>query len=655
MRARVLYNGDTGWDIFDEKWWDAKAVPQSVTGRYVSDVITEEIINEWVATINNGRYRNRYVRQYVGSDNKCSSYYYWSVFISAQTGKGKNYFVTHTLRQYAYSNNMNILYVSNRVALDYQQKKELARLSLTSIAPENHESWKEKEEFGRVTVTTYHKLADHMKDPEWCQKFNFVVLDECHFFYSDAYFNSHTWYLLEKVVENFGNSIRIYMSGTMEEVFEPIRFFEGGVVRKDFIDGIERSLYEEIDYNPFYYEFEKDYSQYTLRFFEDEKISDGSELSETAEGSGEPAKCSSELVGEICCSGKDKWLIFVTSKDKGKKLKAAIEAYHKEHGGASDTDNFVTYIDSESRNSKNRTEYEAWCSLLERGTFESKVLIATSVLDNGFSIKDKSLKNIVLYTDDRTEFLQELGRCRLTGDEKINLYIKKTSKLDIARLSNKYNRYYDIIAQCCAGEKNLINPEIHFDGTCSTALCAARLWNCTTDERRNFFNLIPISDSGKNAEGLLAVLNMMVRWCLRRLGKSVLTFREYEKENPENAGVLFKADWLGIRVNTVGIDDDLKELVTENTITKMRNYLEQYVGEPLYEISNYYEEFVRGFRQLYEKLVGTEKINRSTKREIWGHKAMMNRLKTLEAYGIYYHFELGAGFYKLVKNLYENT
>ena len=87
----------------------------------------------------------------------------------------------------------------------------------------------------------------------------------------------------------------------------------------------------------------------------------------------------------------------------------------------------------------------------------------------------------------------------------------------------------------------------------------------------------------------------------------------------------------------------------------MRNYLEQYVGEPLYEISNYYEEFVRGFRQLYEKLVGTEKINRSTKREIWGHKAMMNRLKTLEEYGIYCHFELGAGFYKLVKNLYENT
>lgn len=53
---------------------------------YVNDYITDEMIEEW-------------------SEN-CEQ----PVFISAQTGSGKNYFVTHKLREYAKAKEQRILY-----------------------------------------------------------------------------------------------------------------------------------------------------------------------------------------------------------------------------------------------------------------------------------------------------------------------------------------------------------------------------------------------------------------------------------------------------------------------------------------------------------------------------------------------------------------
>ena len=107
----------------------------------------------------------------------------------------------------------------------------------------------------------------------------------------------------------------------------------------------------------------------------------------------------------------EKWLIFVDNKTEGKKLSKRLN----EKGV------ITTYLDSRSRTSEKDEEQLAWNKLKTKGTLEGKVLITTSVLDNGFSIRDKDICHIVLCTHDKTEFLQELGRCRLEKEQVVNL------------------------------------------------------------------------------------------------------------------------------------------------------------------------------------------------------------------------------------------
>ncbi len=173
-----------------------------------------------------------------------------AIIICAQSGTGKNHFITHELREYAREHGEKILYVSNRLALDYQQKKELHNMldSLQGFRRvSNSEVLQNYCVFGNVTVITYHKLykwmisqsqqgadTDNHRDafnfdtnPE---SYRYVILDECHFFYSDAMFYPHTWEIMENIPYFFRNSFRIYMTATPEEVQEPIRCCEDNLL-----------------------------------------------------------------------------------------------------------------------------------------------------------------------------------------------------------------------------------------------------------------------------------------------------------------------------------------------------------------------------------------------------------------------------------------
>lgn len=134
--------------------------------------------------------------------------------------------------------------------------------------------------------------------------------------------------------------------------------------------------------------------------------------------------------------GKTKWLIFVNSRDEGiqlvRKLNSEFKKYCDEKvkelknaTGNSATSievevkkpyqDFAVFIDRHSRH-KDDVSGEIWHKLINTGVFPCKILVATSVLDNGFSIKDDNVKNIVICTDDKVEFIQELGRRRILSD-----------------------------------------------------------------------------------------------------------------------------------------------------------------------------------------------------------------------------------------------
>ena len=54
-----------------------------------------------------------------------------------------------------------------------------------------------------------------------------------------------------------------------------------------------------------------------------------------------------------------------------------------------------------------------------------KILITTSVLDNGVSIHDSEVGNLVIMTESKVSFLQMLGRIRAENVEYCNLYFVK--------------------------------------------------------------------------------------------------------------------------------------------------------------------------------------------------------------------------------------
>lgn len=224
---------------------------REVQGKYISEVINRHEFFEWD--------RTRGIHQI-------------PVLISAPTGSGKNYMVTHDLREYAKELSRKILYISNRVALDNQQKKDLAKLTRVDYdrSPTYFVDCDYEGVFDNVTVITYnrllHKFYNLSEDAAWFRSFDYVVIDECHFFYSDAYFNAYTDIILQKITKCFSNAIRIYMSATFEDVIQPIFWYEwrSQITDENDVDYIKRFFHK----NLFAYKFPRDFSHYKVRFFD---------------------------------------------------------------------------------------------------------------------------------------------------------------------------------------------------------------------------------------------------------------------------------------------------------------------------------------------------------------------------------------------------
>ena len=121
----------------------------------------------------------------------------------------------------------------------------------------------------------------------------------------------------------------------------------------------------------------------------------------------------------------EKWIVFVASKSKGWKIQEEL---------GNEIAVFVT-AESKRASGSNRFEiikaeqtYQEICNIEK---FSPKVLICTSVLDNGINIKDRNVKNVVISVFDKVMFLQMLGRKRIEEGERLNLYIHEYSKGEI--------------------------------------------------------------------------------------------------------------------------------------------------------------------------------------------------------------------------------
>lgn len=322
---------------------------------------------------------------------------YSRILIHAPTGIGKTTFIIKTLLLYALENGREILYVSNRTIL---QQQLIAEVCKVYKIPYESVDTNGIVEFRGITFITYQKLQKLLKNS--CFRvpyYYYVIFDEVHYLVEDSSFNPQIQYLLKWMKSmNFGTFIAI--SATMENVLPYLEKYDPAwqLIHEDNnceisvrpAKNLLGSLRGEAEYLYYYY-VEPEKPQYKLIVYSD--------IADVVD------KINEDITDE-------KWLVFQSSKNGArsnivKKLKC--------------TNCLISAEDKEN---------ESMASLVEKQKFHEKVLVATKVIDNGVSIHDDNLLNVVMDTTSKTEFLQMLGRRRRSKDcnSEITLFLPLKSK-----------------------------------------------------------------------------------------------------------------------------------------------------------------------------------------------------------------------------------
>lgn len=313
------------------------------------------------------------------------------VFISAQTGQGKNYFIENTLIPYVRELNhknatrKKILIFSNRRALK-EQLVSHTKSRTNYFYPDDY-----------VDVMVYQNLLDQANRLEAIQnkanrRYAFVICDEAHFFSSDSMFNPYTHKILEKLVYLFRESVRIYMSATPYDCLEHI---------------IRQEKTSE-KYAPMvFYHFDRNYSYLDIKTY-----TDHDELI--------------PIIQESVMKKKERWLVFIDNIEGGNrfanKLKTLNDTADKK------MEQKVATLDSRK---KQEPLFESLVlnEALDKETF---VLITTSVLDNGINLNN--IDHIVASSLDKVQVLQMVGRARKTAEnQNKTLYLKRPDKAYVER------------------------------------------------------------------------------------------------------------------------------------------------------------------------------------------------------------------------------
>ena len=416
------------------------------------------------------------------------------VIISAQTGIGKTHFVLENLLRQALSTKNEkdvMLILVNRVALSRQTKIELAGTLKSLVGDDQYEHAMKEDyttkgidelfiDFGAVTLCTYHQC--YKKQLLQRKRFKYIICDECHFFTSDATFNTETDLMLEDIVKNGSNSVRIYMSATPEVALEPIIKFEYDVkkelldyfiielkkyrkspefliklvngVRQDFlgVSGCQYSISRDIilrngDIDKVIEEEESNL-KISFKFYYIPR--DYNYLNFQATYS------KVEDLLPYIEKSKGKWLIFINDNKRAKEFQKKLREKNISSG----------FISRESIKNDNGSQ-EEYDYLIEEETFRPQILISTSIIDNGINISNKDITkdcdkvlNIAVEETNRTQFLQMIGRIRASS-EPINLYIQDYSLSDI---KNVVKKYVNILVTILWNDfLNRENQQAHFD------------------------------------------------------------------------------------------------------------------------------------------------------------------------------------------------
>lgn len=415
----------------------------------------------------------RYVSERIGDD-----YLNWqvgeNVLISTPTGSGKTTFVIEVLLRHAIRQGKHVVYYCNRRILN-DQFSVISKERIKKIYSGSGDISAE-EALSHLHIFTYQymeRLKTHpnvyYENENTGEKIKlqaddilYYVFDEAHYCISDAIINANTNYWLDssrRDKDKLKKSICVYLTATPE----PLYLFLG---QSDFFKAqLEENLYKAIttvfDNRQKLSEQIEKFLTFMEKGIQTTKSPSGSiqktiklpdqKSLQLALQDGTDAPLQSwynqlenmirarknvdynytdrpdyshlkpvyfheyeDLIHEIEATSGQKWLIFVDNEKKGKKF---LEELVNE--GIEDVGFLSRYeID---HNEESKAVYD---DIVTYESYECRILITTSVLDCGINICDPKVKNIVIACDNKTGFLQMLGRKRIEQDEELRLFIK---------------------------------------------------------------------------------------------------------------------------------------------------------------------------------------------------------------------------------------
>lgn len=309
------------------------------------------------------------------------------IFIESPTGTGKSSFVLDKLFPFAAEKNYNILYLANRSALNQQIRNAVARkLKVKGKIKKDEATFYLPGSFCCLTVINYQAIPlDSTALEMFLSDYTYIVFDEAHFFVEDSLFNAKTGLLLKSVLNASPDAVWIFLSATLDGSEELLLAAADKIQPNNLIDAnLNKLVYRD---HRIVYKNNYQSAVYTPSFFR---------------GIDDLMPVINRTVGE-------KWLIFVSSIQRGKALQQRIK---KETGRK------AVFLSSENKAGKR------WEMLSAEERYDEDVLIATKVLDNGVNIRDEDVRHIVIPFCDQTEFMQMLGRRRTHEGERVCLYVE---------------------------------------------------------------------------------------------------------------------------------------------------------------------------------------------------------------------------------------
>lgn len=135
-----------------------------------------------------------------------------------------------------------------------------------------------------------------------------------------------------------------------------------------------------------------------------------------------------ESLCETLAESSQKTVIFLNNKEKGKEFAERL----LKTGRVMKAD--IAVLNAENLDS----DSEIVQNLAIGNKLINKILITTSVLDNGVSIHDPEVGNVVIETESKIEFLQMLGRIRSEGTVDCKLYFVLRDKREFECRMKRY-------------------------------------------------------------------------------------------------------------------------------------------------------------------------------------------------------------------------